>query len=235
MIIGILGGMGPEAANNFYRKILQFTEASKDQEHIHVIMDSNTEIPDRSEFICGTGEDPRIEMVRSLVKLEMMGAEYIAIPCNTAHYFYDDIKKYTKANILNMIHETAVFVRTAKPEDKDYLLLATEGTYLSGIYKKKFSEFGLNVIEPESADKITVMNWIYEVKSGTFKVKPVEFLALVNKYRKDKQIPVILGCTELPILTEKLGLTDDFIDPVTILAKRCAGLKEPQRMVMQYA
>ncbi|HWQ30394.1 MAG TPA: amino acid racemase [Negativicutes bacterium] len=225
MVIGILGGMGPEATNNFYRKIIQFTDASKDQEHIHVIMDSNTEIPDRSQFICGGGEDPRIEMVRSLVKLEMMGAEYIAIPCNTAHYFYDDIKKYTKINILNMIHETAVFARTAQPEAKEYLLLATEGTYMSGIYKKKFNEFGLKIIEPDSTDKKTVMNWIYEVKSGTFRVKPVDFLSLVNKYRKDELTPIILGCTELPILTEKLGLSEEYVDPVTILAKRCAGLQ----------
>lgn len=235
MILGILGGMGPEAANNFYKKILQYTAATKDQEHIHVIMDSNTEIPDRSEFICGAGEDPRIEMVRSLIKLEMMGAEYVAIPCNTAHYFYDDIKKYTKINILNMIDETAVYAKTVKPEYRDFLLLATEGTYMSGIYKKKFCEFGLNIIEPDSDDKITVMNWIYEVKSGALRVKPVEFLSLVNKYRKDKRVPIILGCTELPILTEKIGLSEDFIDPVTILAKRCAGLQEKPKAARQYA
>lgn len=235
MIIGILGGMGPEATNNFYRKIIQFSEASTDQEHIHVIIDSNTEIPDRTQFICGTGEDPRIEMIRSLIKLEMMGAEYVAIPCNTAHYFYDDIKRFTKINVLNMIHETAAFVKAAQPGDKDYLLLATEGTYMSGIYKKKFDEFGLNIIEPESTDKKTVMNWIYEVKSGKFKVKPAEFQALVNKYRGDKQIPIILGCTELPLLVERLGLSEDYVDPVTILAKCCAGIQAGLIKPRQYA
>ena len=235
MIIGILGGMGPEATNNFYNKIIQFTEAATDQEHIHIIIDSNTEIPDRTQFICGSGEDPKIEMIRSLIRLEMMGAEYVAIPCNTAHYFYDDIKKYTKANILNMIHETAVFAKATKPGDKDYLLLATEGTYMSGIYTKEFNEIGLNIIEPESTDKKTIMSWIYEVKSGKFKVKPAEFQALLDKYRSDKQIPVILGCTELPLLVEKIGTPEDYMDPVTILAKCCAGIHARMIKPRQYA
>ena len=85
MILGILGGMGPLATCIFFEKIIKLTKAEKDQDHIHVIMDSNTKIPDRTDYILGKGPDPRPELIRSAVKLESMGADYIAIPCNTAH------------------------------------------------------------------------------------------------------------------------------------------------------
>ncbi len=96
MILGILGGMGPLATCEFFKKIIELTPAEKDQDHLHIIIDNNTNIPDRTEYILGKGKDPRIELIRSAIRLESIGADYIAIPCNTAHYFYDDIVKYTK-------------------------------------------------------------------------------------------------------------------------------------------
>ena len=131
MILGIMGGMGPAATCDLFRKIIDYTDATKDQEHLHIIIDNNTQIPDRTSYIIGSGEDPRMEMIRSIIKLETMGVDYIAIPCNTAHYFYDDLTKYSKVKILNMIYETAVFLKNTKPDNKDYLLLATQGTYMS--------------------------------------------------------------------------------------------------------
>ena len=224
MILGILGGMGPAATCDIFNKIIQLTPASSDQEHIHVIIDSNSQIPDRTAFICHSGEDPRIEMIRSAIKLEMMGADYIIIPCNTAHYFYDDIVKYTKATVLHMIRETAAFVKKAKPDVKNYLLLATAGTYQADIYSKIFREFDLNIIYPDKSDIEIVMSWIYNVKSGNFNVTLQEFKNLVKKYMTDGEIPIILGCTELPLLADKLGLRNECIDPVEILVKRCVEI-----------
>ncbi|NLU09680.1 MAG: amino acid racemase [Tepidanaerobacter acetatoxydans] len=224
MILGILGGMGPAATSDFFRKLISYTDAKKDQEHLHIIIDNNTKIPDRTSYICGSGEDPRIEMIRSIIKLEAMGADYIAIPCNTAHYFYDDLTKYTKVKILNMIYETAIFLKDTKPDCKDYLLLATKGTYLSGIYKKIFSQIDLNIIEPSSSDKQVIMNWIYGVKSSKFDVSPIELKSLINRYYENKKVIPILGCTELPLLAQKIGLSEEYVDPVSILAKRCVDI-----------
>ncbi|SHJ10332.1 cysteate racemase [Lutispora thermophila] len=224
MILGIMGGMGPAATCDIYNKIIQLTPATCDQEHLHIIIDSNSKIPDRTRYICGDGEDPRVEMVRSAIKLEMMGADYIIIPCNTAHNFYDDIVKYTKAKVLHMIRETASFLKKTKPEEKDYLLLATAGTCKSGIYKKVFREFDLNIIEPDEDDISVVMNWIYSVKSGQFNVTSEEFQNYVSKYMQNKEIPIILGCTELPLLADNIGIRSKCIDPVSILAKRCVEI-----------
>lgn len=224
MILGIMGGMGPAATCELFSRIIDFTNASRDQEHIHIVIDSNAQIPDRSKYICGTGEDPRIEMIRSAAKLEMMGADYIAIPCNTAHYFYDDIASYTRVPIIHMIKETALYLKQAYPQNQNYILLATEGTYTSGVYRDTFKNFGLNIIEPIDDDKKIIMDWIYRVKSGKFDINPLEFMELVNRYKENRNTPVILGCTELPLLAQKIGVPDEYIDPVSILAQCCVNL-----------
>ena len=89
MILGIMGGMGPLATSELFKKIIELTDAQEEKDHLHIVIDNNTQIPDRTSYICGTGDDPRIEMIRSAIKLEMMGADYIAIPYT--HYFYDDV------------------------------------------------------------------------------------------------------------------------------------------------
>lgn len=224
MILGIIGGMGPLATCELFRKIIDSTDADKDQQHLHIIIDNNTKIPDRTAYILGKGEDPRPELVRSMVKLETMGADYIAIPCNTAHYFYDDIVKYSKTKLLNMIYETGNFLKKYNPKDKDYFLLSTEGTYKTKIYEKTFNDLSLNILTPDDEDKKTIMKWIYGVKSSEFNVKLSEFESLINKYMKNKDMPIIIGCTELSVLVEKIGLTKKYFDPMTILAKRCVEL-----------
>lgn len=224
MILGILGGMGPLATCEFFKKIIELTPAEKDQDHLHIIIDNNTNIPDRTEYILGKGKDPRIELIRSAIKLESMGADYIAIPCNTAHYFYDDIVKYSKIKILNMVYETVDFLKANNSGNKDYLLLSTEGTYQAKIYDKAFNSSGLNILTPNDKDKKIIMKWIYGIKSSNFNVTLKEFESLVNKYTLNKEIPIIVGCTELSFLFEKIKTSKQYFDPLTILAKRCVDL-----------
>ncbi|QQY79983.1 aspartate racemase [Keratinibaculum paraultunense] len=224
MILGILGGMGPLATCEFFKKIIELTPAEKDQDHLHIIIDNNTNIPDRTEYILGKGKDPRIELIRSAIRLESMGVDYIAIPCNTAHYFYDDIVKYTKVKILNMIYETVNFLKANNSGNKDYLLLATEGTYQAKIYDKAFNSSGLNILTPNDKDKKIIMKWIYGIKSSNFNVTLKEFESLINKYMTNKEIPIIVGCTELSFLFEKIKTSKQYFDPLTILAKCCIDL-----------
>ncbi len=226
MILGIMGGMGPAATCDLYEKIIGFTSASVDQDHIHIIIDSNAQIPDRTQYICGGGEDPRIEMIRSVTRLEMMGAEYIAIPCNTAHYFYNDISRYTKAKLLHMIRETSEYAAKEFADQKDYLLLATTGVYISGVYKEAFKDYDLDITEPNEPDKQTIMKWIYKVKSGNFDIDCEEYASLIHKYLGDRKMPVILGCTELPLLARRMSTSIEYIDPTAILAKRCVEIAE---------
>ncbi len=107
-----------------FKKVIDLTHATKDQEHIHVLIDNNTEIPDRTNFILNHGEDPGREMIRSAIKLEMMGADVLAMPCNTAHYFYGDIDAFTDIPVIHMIDETAKYVLDKMPEKKKFSSLS---------------------------------------------------------------------------------------------------------------
>ncbi|MFR5602049.1 MAG: aspartate/glutamate racemase family protein, partial [Lachnospiraceae bacterium] len=90
-IIGIIGGMGPLATCDLFDKMTRMTAATTDQEHVHIIIDSNTCIPDRTQAILHGGPSPVPEIKKSAKRLENMGASLLIMPCNTAHYFYDEI------------------------------------------------------------------------------------------------------------------------------------------------
>ncbi len=92
-IIGILGGMGPAATLALYERIIALTPAQCDQDHLRVIIDSNPKIPDRTAAILGNGESPLPAMAESAKTLERAGADFIVIPCNTAHYWLDELQK----------------------------------------------------------------------------------------------------------------------------------------------
>ena len=107
-LIGILGGMGPEATLDLYRHILALTPASKDQDHIRVLIYSNPKIPDRTMAIAEEGESPLDSLVESAMLLERAGAEMIAMPCNAAHYYLPGMQKKLEIPVLDMVGETCL-------------------------------------------------------------------------------------------------------------------------------
>lgn len=225
MILGILGGMGPLATSELFRKIVKYDNGTKDQDYVHIIVDNNTKIPDRTAFICNQGEDPRIEMIRSLIKLEISGCDYIVMPCNTAHVFYDDIKKYTTAKIIHIVRETAIHAKNYI-KSKKYLLLATEGTYKSEVYKKEFEKLDLQLIIPNDSDKKIIMKWIYDLKAGKIDATSNDLSLMVDKYKNDDEVSVILGCTELPLFAQAINYDKPYIDPLEIVSKKVIEYKE---------
>jgi aspartate racemase len=100
--IGMIGGMGPLATVHLFERIVLRTKAEKDQDHIRIIIDNNTNIQDRTKAILGYGESPVKELVGSAKMLEKSGADFLIMPCNTAHYFIDHIKKNIKIPFINM-------------------------------------------------------------------------------------------------------------------------------------
>jgi len=142
-IIGILGGMGPEATVDLFYKIIKLTPAEKDQEHLRIIIDNNPKIPDRTAAILGKGEDPLPALQETAQSLEKAGADFIIIPCNTAYYFLSSIQESVKIPILNMIEETAKETRKKIPPIKKVGLLASVGVYETKIYHQQFEKFNL--------------------------------------------------------------------------------------------
>ncbi|HOE56877.1 MAG TPA: amino acid racemase [Bacillota bacterium] len=216
--IGILGGMGPMATADLFKKIVDYTAASKDSEHIHVYIDSNTDIPDRTEAILRGGKDPVPEMVGSAIRLECMGADFLLIPCNTAHYFYDKICAMVHIPVLNMLEETALEVK--RQNINCVGLLATDGTIESGVYDRVFEKYGISVLHPSSAGQKNVMDLIYKgVKAGEKDIDLAGFNNVLEELKRKGAETIILGCTELPIAFETYNIQCKNIDPTAVLAR----------------
>jgi len=226
MIFGIIGGMGPAATCDLYQKIIELTPADSDQGHLHIIIDSAAQIPDRSAFLAGSGPDPRPALIESARRLEAAGAEILLIACNTAHAFYREIAGSVNAAVLNMPEEASAYAGRNYGSEKPFLLLATDGAYESGIYEAAFLGDGLEILEPNEKDKEKLMDWIYSVKAGNCTVKRGQFKALLSRY---DAAAAILGCTELPVLTRLLGGFENTLDPTLILAKRAVELEMAAR------
>lgn len=212
--IGILGGMGPLATIDLATKIIKHTVAEKDNDHIHTIIDNYAQIPDRTAFIIGNGADPTAHLIESATKLESMGADFLIMPCNTAHYFYNDIVKSINIPFLNMISETAKSFKSGEKIG----LLATQGTYSSKIYEKTFNELDLEIIAPPQGLQVLLMDLIYEIKSGKSNGEDIDVASILNHFYDLGITKIILGCTELPVAFQALNIKGDFFDPTKILA-----------------
>lgn len=216
-ILGVMGGMGPMATVDFLRKVVANTEAASDRDHIHTLTESRCTIPDRTDYITGSGENPLDELVDTALKLQEMGAEVIVMPCNTAHYFYEEIKRNLKVKFINMVEETAKAILG----EERVGLLATMGTYHAKIYEKAFKKYDIPVVQPPEEIKEITSNLIYSVKGGRY--KPEEHREDVEEilawFRNEKIDTVILGCSELPLVFNG-SFNDDIslVDPTEILA-----------------
>ncbi|MBQ7820734.1 MAG: amino acid racemase [Clostridia bacterium] len=219
-LLGILGGLGPMATAYFYELLTAFTIAERDQDHIDMVISSRVSTPDRSSFILGTCHDnPLPVMIEEAKKLEAYGADLIAIPCNTAHYFYDGIAKETGIPVLNIISETVGHLHLQGV--KRAALFATEGTCKSGTYQN-IGKGKVDIIVPEAEDQDVITSIIFdEIKSG--KEPDIEkFISLATKMRERGCERVILGCTELSLIKKDYDIikhNDFYTDSLTVLAK----------------
>jgi aspartate racemase len=160
-----------------------------------VLLYSKPSIPDRTAYITGQSTDNPFDALVSAAKtLENAGADCIAIPCATSHYFYDDLAKAVNIPILNLLDETAEYVKTLGI--KKVCLLATDGTNKSRLFHIAFNKCGIEVITPADSVQADLMDMIYDIKRGE-EVSSEVLSGIVSKVCDDGVDAVVLGCTEL--------------------------------------
>ena len=218
--IGILGGMGPLATADLYRKIIEQTKADRDNDHIRVYIDGNAAIPDRTAAILHGGEDPVPEFMSALRRLVACGADCIIMPCNTAHYFLPRLQEETSIPILNMQKITAKVCRERFP-GKTAAILATDGTIQSGLFDRALDADGVRWLHPAEEEQKTLMHLIYDVVKASKPMEPVResWERVLDTLRRQGADLFILGCTELPVLSGALRSEGPFLDPTEELAK----------------
>lgn len=218
-VLGVLGGLGPMSSVYFYEMLTTHTPARRDQDHLDIILSSRASTPDRTAYILGESEeDPFATMERDAEMLVQYGATLLAIPCNTAHYFYDRLARSLPVPILNMVRLT---VRQAKAGGCKRLgVMATSGTVDSHTYQRMCRAEGLECILPSAQSQKALMEIIYgQIKSG----RPADmamFGRVSDELRAAGCERAVLGCTELSLIKRDEKLTDPFfLDSTEVLAK----------------
>lgn len=216
--IGIVGGMGPLATADLFTKIVNMTAADCDSEHVHIIIDNFPQIPDRTAAILNGAESPLPFLVQSAERLKQAGADFLIIPCITSHYFMKDLITQTSIPFLNIIEETAKYIK--KQNFKKVILLATNGTRQSGVFDNIFKRYNIELSLPSDSVQTEVMSIIYDgIKAG---VNNRDISVLNNEIERltsEGAEAVILGCTELPLAAKMYGIIGNLIDPTDILAR----------------
>lgn len=215
-VVGIIGGMGPMATVDLMNKIIFYTPAKKDQDHIHIIADNYSQIPDRTTAILGKGIDPTPYIIQSAKRLNNAGADFLVIACNTAHFFFGPVEQSVNVPILHMPAETAKFLHENK--FKKVGLLATDGTINIELYQHSCQNYDIEVIEPDVEMQKEVMKGIYAIKGGDLETGFSCLSTVANQLTKRGAEAIIAGCTEVPLV---LKSSNDIcvIDPTEILAK----------------
>ena len=229
-VIGILGGMGPEATLDCFAKIIKNTPAKKDQEHLRVIIDSNPKVPDRTPAIIGDGESPVPTIVEGCRALERAGADFIIIPCVSAHFFLNEIQEQSNLPILSIVDAVSETIVRDYPEIKVVGLMATTGTVKGDKFQKRLAECGITTIVPSELVQARIMEAIYDIKNAQpkrpRKAITADLIAategLITQKPKGAQ-GIIAGCTEIPLALRPEHLSVPYFDALSILA--CAAIR----------
>ena len=151
--LGVLGGVGPLATIYFADLVVKMTDAKTDQEHISMVILNHGAIPDRTDYILDHSKpNPLPVMIADAKKLQAAGCDYIVIPCNTAHYLYDEIQKNVDIPIINIIEETVKYAIKTVPGLKTLGVLATEGTIKSGSYERVADRYSIDCKFPDEEE-----------------------------------------------------------------------------------
>ena len=239
-MIGILGGMGTQAGLDFCNKLAVLNRGKIDQEYPLFILYNKSNIPGRPESIgvhtnhlSTVPKKPKNitkynKVLKSLLdgcrSLERSGCKFIVIPCNTAHYWYEDLQKKITIPIINMPKEVFIHTKKSCKKNSKIGLLATDGTLKTKIYEKLFDN-NFELIKPSAVLQIQSVNRAIKfIKRGNIKLAEKTIKPAINYLIKKKCKKIILGCTELPIVIfafksfKNIKISNIYLDPNLILA-----------------
>ena len=221
--IGILGGMGPEATAYFYELIIKKTKADKDQDHISVIIYSNPKIPPRTDAILKKGPSPTPLLVEGVRRLHKAGADFIVMPCVTAHYFYPEVAAQEKFFFLNLLDESLIWTQKNLSGLRKAGLIASTGTLKSRLFFDTFEKGGIEVFDPNDEVQEQVMEAIFGrkgIKAGYSSGEPKKIIVnTANALIQRGAEAIIAGCTEVPLVLKEEDIPVPLIEPLSILAE----------------
>ena len=217
-ILGVLGGMGPAATAEFMRLMFELAPAGFDQEHPKMIVYNHTVTPDRTAHILGGGSDPMPALKYGIDKLVAWGADVLAVPCNTAHYYLDQIHSEISIPLIHIIEETVRRAQELSPEGA--WITSTLGTAKTGLYQKHSALMGYSFRYATTSEQEIIHGIIKLVKAGETKKAGERYREVIKKLWDRENLPIVGACTELPIAYRYTGLEESrFISSLESLAR----------------
>lgn len=212
-VLGVLGGMGPAATLDFLAKLQAATPVSREQDHLRVLVDINPKVPDRNL----EGSDPGPVLAAMATGLRASGAQVLAIACNTAHAYAEEVRT-SGLPLIDML-ETAGLAARARGAS----VVGVVGTSLAlGLYRDRFSQLDLEVVTLDDHEQVEFMALLYRIKRGEVGQESRDAMAaLAHRLIGKGAQAVVAGCTEVPLVLTPSDLSAPFLDATQTLADRC--------------
>jgi len=227
--LGILGGMGSLATANFMAQVVSHTQADKDSDHLRIYVDCHPQIPGRVEAIFEEGEDPVSAICESIKKLESIGAQVIAMPCVTAHAFYD---KFVESSAVPFLHLPEIAVNACAHDfpGETAGVLSTAAAAKLRILLNQMDRYNVPYITPKEDEQAVLTKLIAEVKANNDITQMAkDFSKTLDSMKKRGADYFVLGCTELPLIAkycrqEKYRFVDTAFELAKASILACGGL-----------
>lgn len=215
-IVGVLGGMGPEATVDFMSRVIRLTPADRDQDHLRMLVDSNPHVPNRQDALLRDGEDPGPALAAMARGLETAGADFLVMPCNTAHAFSDAIEAAVSIPLVSIIDVTVEACgRAAKVG-----VLATDGCLASGVFQLVLAERGKDAILPDAVETEALMRLVTRIKAGDTGADIADGMRNLAQALVARGAGVIIaGCTEIPLVLDAGMLGVPLVSSTEALAR----------------
>ncbi len=220
-IVGVIGGMGPEATVDLMQQVINATPAQDDADHIRMLVDNNPKVPSRIKaLIEGDGESPAACLTRMAKGLEAQGASFLVIPCNTAHHYFLDVEAAVNIPVLNLIELTSNHARNSLPNLRKVGLLASTALQLIHLYEPWFEKHDIQVLYPSVENQQAVMDLICAVKAKRQTSLQIQYYnQAVNDLRDQGAECLVVACTELSVISGPLQTELPIYDASKILAE----------------
>lgn len=225
-VVGVIGGMGPDATVDFMSRVIASTEATRDQEHVRMLVDNNPAVPCRQQALLGDGENPGPVLAGMARGLEAAGADFLVMPCNTAHAFADAVRDAVSIPLLSIVDVTVAACRGHAAVG----MLATRGCLEARVYQGALAAVGSEMVVPDEAEFAELMELIFAIKAGDRSSAIGERMRVLAEALVKRGATVIVGgCTEITLVLYDSMLNVPLVSTTDELAKATADICTGQR------
>lgn len=224
-LVGVIGGMGPEATIDFMARVLRHTNAASDQQHVRLLVEQNPHIPSRQMAMRGEGEDPGAALAEMALRLQHAGADFVVMPCNLAHAWQSHILAAIDIPFVSIVAESVDVALQGSRDGSEIGLLTTPGCFAAGLYQEALLETERSLIVQTADELSETMRWVDRIKSGDHSTIVRQGLIDLAQGLIDRGAKVIIAaCTEFPLLLDESMFDVAFVSSTDALAKKTIAL-----------